>query len=335
MYDEFTHIFKSYIDQDKWFNVYDYNDKKASDLIKSHHLDMLIDLAGHGIGNRMSVLSLKPAPVIINYLGYPATTNLKEITHRIGDRITDPDNEKDYSEKMIYLPRCFVCYTLFSNVDAPEIKYKLDNKIDNKIDKSVFIGVFNKSAKQNIFIRNIWKNILSRNKHTVLCVKLDSDPDRQRKLYEDIGIPKNQLKYFEFTDTLEDYLELFNEIDFCIDTYPYSGTTTTCSSLLMGVPTFTIYKGSTGKHVNNVSASILKSVFDCDKYVCTKTKEYKDNIGKEIKRILNKKLELSELTDDYSDIENKCRQSIREQFLKAMDPDRFMKEYEGELLKLV
>lgn len=324
-YDEFTHIFKSYVGNN-WYDIFKMNDENVYKLIKSHKIDILVDLAGHGIDNRLSALVLQPAPIIINYLGFPATTNLKEITHRIGDRITDPDNEKDYSEKMIYMPRCFICYTLFETVNMPIIDYN-PNNLENFNKSLVHIGIFNKSSKQNLFIRNIWKSILSKNKNAILCIKLDNNNnDNQKKMYEDIGIPKNQLKFFEFTDTLDDYLKLFNSVDFCIDTYPYSGTTTTCSALLMGVPTFTIYKGAMGKHVNNVSASILKCVSnnEFDKYICNNVKEYKERICDEIKNISKNKTE-----------ENKNRLKIREQFLKAMEPNKFMREYEIELLKLV
>lgn len=132
------------------------------------------------------------------------------------------------------------------------------------------------------------------------------------------------MRYFQFTDTLDDYLELYNKVDFCIDTYPYSGTTTTCSSLLMGVPTFTIYNKN-NSHVSNVSASILLNTDESlSKYVCGGTKGYVEGVSEEIRTVLNKKRTMSQ--EDFKKEHDSTREIIREQFYKAMDSDRFMKE---------
>lgn len=56
-------------------------------------------------------MALKPAPIQISYLGYPNTTGLSTIDYRITDIIADPLNtEQQYSEKLIRLSKCFLCY---------------------------------------------------------------------------------------------------------------------------------------------------------------------------------------------------------------------------------
>lgn len=76
-------------------------------------VDLLVDLICHGVGVAMS-----PAPVIINYLGFPDSARVKTVTHRITDIIADPTaNEPNYTEQLLYMPRCFVCWSLFDIVE--------------------------------------------------------------------------------------------------------------------------------------------------------------------------------------------------------------------------
>jgi len=317
--DEFSDVFFDY-DNINWYNIANMNVQGVYNLIDMHNLDILIDLIGHGPKNRMEVLAMNPVKkgVIINYLGYPSSTNLKEITYRIVDNITDTDESRqEVSEHLIKLPNCFVCYHLFENVKMPKID--VINYSDNKIR----IGIMNKSSKCSDFILKIWKKILDKKKNIILFIKLDqNNKEQHKKLF--YNFPKKQIEFFDFCEDLPSYFNLFNKIDVCIDTYPYSGTTTTCSSLLMGVPVFTIYNKK-NPHVSNVTASILKNT-DLNHFVCRNIKEY---IGK----ILNMTNENK--PDFYYHSSNSYREIVREKFLNSMDPVKFMKDYEDALEKIV
>ena len=315
--DIYTNMFKSFKNI-IWYDVKNFSDIELYNIINTNKIDILFDLIGHGVGNRMNVLSMKPAPIIINYLGYPDYTHLSTVDYRLVDNITDPEENDyinyyqgfNYLEKLIKLPKCFICYTLFDNEIMPDIK---DTEIIRN-NKEIRIGIFNRVAKYDEVIVNIWKEILKSNKNIVLYIKEGfDDKNITYKVLNDI--PNNQIKYLPFKNTLEEYLYLFNEVDICLDTYPYSGTTTTCSSLLMGVPVFTLYKKQ-NPHVSNVSASILKNCGEEDIYICKSLHEYKNNI-----------LELCN-QNNFS-IEDKYNR--RDRFLKSMNPEEFMKNYEKML----
>lgn len=315
--DIYTNMFKSFKNI-IWYDVKKFSDIELYNIINTNKIDILFDLIGHGVGNRMDVLSMKPAPIIINYLGYPDYTHLSTVDYRLVDNITDPEENDyinyyqgfNYLEKLIKLPKCFICYTLFDNEIMPDIK---DTEIIRN-NKEIRIGIFNRVAKYDEVIVNIWKEILKSNKNIVLYIKEGfDDKNITYKVLNDI--PNNQIKYLPFKNTLEEYLYLFNEVDICLDTYPYSGTTTTCSSLLMGVPVFTLYKKQ-NPHVSNVSASILKNCGEEDIYICKSLHEYKNNI-----------LELCN-QNNFS-IEDKYNR--RDRFLKSMNPEEFMKDYEKML----
>lgn len=314
-FDEFTSIFQSYIDKEHWFNISEMGIQEQYNLIKyKHQIDVLVDLIAFGVGSSMELISKKPAQIIINYLGFPDKTGLKEFDYRIVDKITDPvvnSNIKN-SETLIYMPNCFICYSLFENIAIPNIRY--NNETNN-----IHIGVMNKIDKHSNIIRKTWLEILQQHKKYILFLKIGKNDDINmvRELYKDF--PKNQIQYLPFTDSLEEYFEQFNNLDFCIDTYPYSGTTTTCSSLLMGVPVFTIYRSQEANHVSNVTASI--NVFTSNDIMnCKNLKEYKSKI---LSYKVNKSIEINE------------RIKRRELFLKCMEPKKFMEDYENIINNLI
>ena len=315
--DEFTRMFQSYIDN--WYDVTHMDDDDLYNLIKNNHnIDILFDLIVLGVSERLKMIAKKPAPIIINYLGYPDISGLKEIDYRLIDNITDPKDSYSNSEELVKMPNCFICYTLFEIV--PQVSIKYNNY--NDYDKNVYIGIMNKFTKHHLLIRKIWLEILQRRKNYILCIKLGQGENKLPEGFYD-DFPKDQIKLLPFTETLPEYLEQFNLFDFCMDTYPYSGTTTTCSSLLMGVPVFTIYKGEHGEHVGNVSGSLIyntgKYLENEDYFVCKSLKEYKDRI---IKYTFDKSIELDK---------KKLR---REAFMKAMDPVKFMKDFESVMTEL-
>ena len=311
--DEYTNLFKSY-KKIHWNDVHYMSDFELSNLIQGGEIDILFDLIGHGIKNRMGVLALKPAPVIINYLGYPDYTHLSTIDYRLVDNITDSkelnyDNYYDgfaYREKLLKMPNCFICYTLFENEKMPKITQVHD---DNKIR----IGIMNRIAKYDLSILTVWKEIVKENKNIILCVKDGVDElSRQmsRKIFR--NIPSEQIKFLSHKSTLQEYFSLFNDFDMCLDTYPYSGTTTTCSSLLMGVPVFTVYDCSK-PHVFNVTSSILKNCGENS--ICNSLKHYKQEILKHC----SKKITLEE------------KLKRRKRFLNCMNPEKFMNDFEKVL----
>lgn len=313
--DEFTYLFKQNVN---WNCVGNMTDDALYSLIKNkHRIHILVDLISLGVGGRHEVIQKSPAPVIINYLGFPDSSRNSSVGYRITDKIVDPDEivwDSCYPEHLLYMPRCFVCWNLHENVDTPIIKTSRKT-----LTKQINIGIFNRDAKHHPFIREVWLDILKMNKDIVLHIKLGygetEDTTSLKYLYKDF--PQSQIKFMPFTKTLEEYFELFNSIDFCLDTFPYSGTTTTCSSLFMGVPVITLYKES-NHHVANVSASILKNC-GLREYVCSSIDEYKQRA-----------MELC-----TNNIDLTLRQQIRSKFLSCMDPKNFISEYETLIESLV
>lgn len=251
------------------------NSIDASTLIYNDNIKILIDLTGHTAFNRLDIFYLAPAPIQITYIGYPFTTGLHTMNYRITDRICDNASisQPFYTEKLLFLDNCFLCYDvpkelpIINYVKTKNIKIGCFNRL-NKITDNV-IKYYNEILKNNENIEFIFK--------TKALINKKIQKEFLNKFDKNV---LNRIKIIDCTITHQAHLLEYNKVDLAIDTFPYSGTTTTCESLLMGVPVFTVYDSKFYFHAQNVSASILKNS-DLEYFVL----DNKDDIHNKIKVI--------------------------------------------------
>ena len=229
-------------------------DEEVVKLIMADSIDILVDLAGHTGRNRLHILGFKPAPIQVSYLGYPGTTGMPQVDYRLTDAIADtPDQQKYYTEKLVFLPNGFLCY------NPGEVTFKIKELPMLHSDYITF-SCFNNIAKLGPVIIQIWVDILNSVPNSRLLLKFAEGKDSQvREYYYNLfakhGLenPKERLVLSGWLSQAN-HFELYNNIDIALDTYPYNGTTTTCQALLMGVPVITL----TGEHhASRVGLDIL------------------------------------------------------------------------------
>ncbi|HZK82366.1 MAG TPA: tetratricopeptide repeat protein, partial [Humisphaera sp.] len=94
-----------------WRDIFGQSDLDLANMIRSDRIDILVDLAGHTSRGRIQMFAHKPAPVQVNYLGYPYTSGLSTMDYRLTDSISDPPGEPvTYTEELIRLPGGFCCF---------------------------------------------------------------------------------------------------------------------------------------------------------------------------------------------------------------------------------
>lgn len=239
-----------------WRNVFDMSDQVLAEQIRDDRIDILIDLAGYTRDTRLLAFTAKPAPIQMTYIGYPNTTGLQAIDYRITDGIADPDGaDDDYSETLIRMPGCFLCYAIPNH--APPIEA---GPMEHR--GHVTFGSFNNFSKINPAVVALWANVLQAVPGSRLLCKSTSsaDPTAQaviRAGLERSGIDPTRVSFSAFRQTPQSHLAVYNDIDIALDTFPYNGTTTTCEALWMGVPVVTL-RGD--RHAGRVGASLLNAI---------------------------------------------------------------------------
>jgi predicted O-linked N-acetylglucosamine transferase (SPINDLY family) len=171
---------------------------------------------------------------------------------------------------------------------------------------------------------NVFNSILQTNKQVRFVFKTKAliNKNIAKKFLEkfDKNVVK-RIKILDCTLSHEQHLETYNAVDIAIDTFPYSGTTTSCEALMMGVPVFSVYDSEFYFHPQNVTCSILKNS-DMDYYVCQNVTE----IINKIKELENKPLEF------WKELKIKTR----EQFLngKVCNKTEYMNNLEHLLIEV-
>ncbi len=230
------------------------NKERIVKLIQENSIDILIDLSGHTANNRLDIFSEKIVRNQLTYIGYPFTTGLKFIDYKITDYVVDNSYTDDYyTEKLLRLNRCFLCYN-FEKYHALEIKNP------KNVNGKLYIGCFNRINKYSKDFIELCKKIINNNKNFIMCFKtkgLLDEYTKEKFLSNFTEYEKKQIVIIPCGTTHIDHLRQYNEIHVSLDTFPYNGTTTTCESLLMGVPVITIKDKKTNYSPQNVSSSIL------------------------------------------------------------------------------
>jgi predicted O-linked N-acetylglucosamine transferase (SPINDLY family) len=292
------------------YQIFELSDEEAANFINSYEIDILFELNGYTENSRLGIFSLNPAPIQISYLGYPNTTGLQGIQYRITDDIADnPDSVQKYSEKLIKMPKCFLLYE--------SINQKIPI-IPRKTKDIIILGSLNNEKKNSRELLETWRTILNACPNTKLLIKLlayDDFIERQKYYMNKLNVGKDRLILITKVDE-SGYNKLFSMVDIVLDTFPYSGTTTTCNSLYNSIPVVTLYHKD--YHVHNVSSSLLKNA-ELDELVSYTNDDY-------ISLVKNLVSNPSQI-DEY-------KQTIHKKFTESMNSFEFMQSYEDILKQL-
>lgn len=243
---------------DRWLDVSKLTHLEVADRIQRDGIDILVDLLGHAGSSDLAVFAQQAAPVQVTWLGYLNTTGLERMQYRLCDAITDPPGVADrlHTETLVRLPHSQWCYRPYR-----ELELSKDHAKEPPCRRNGFItfGSFNHRIKLSPTVLALWVRILQQQPDSRLVILgVPNGPPHDRLLGEFTrqGISAERITIVPPL-AMNDYFPWFDRVDLALDATPYSGGTTTCDTLWMGVPVVTL-AGS--KSVSRSAASILTTV---------------------------------------------------------------------------
>lgn len=273
------------------FNISNLSDYDAAKLIRSHEIDILINLNGFFGLARQGVFSYRPAPIQVNYLGFPGTIGAPYIDYIIADKVVIPNTSIDhYVEKVVHLPHSYQ-----ANDNLRAISKKKYTKKEFGLPENSFIYAnFNNNYKITPETFDSWCAILKEVKNSVLWLLADN-PQAQGNLVQEATLRDIDPSRLIFAKRLNlpEHLARHQLADLFLDTNPYNAHTTASDALWSGLPLLTLV-GET--FPARVSASLLNAL-ELYELIATNQRDYIDmaiELGRhpgKIQKIKNKLLQ--------------------------------------------
>jgi protein O-GlcNAc transferase len=291
------------------------SDAELAGLIREDRIDVLIDLSGHTGGSRLTVFSHRPAPVMVSWLGYFATTGLPYMDAVLLDEWHAPEGTEKYFVEPIVRMTSRFCYQPVPWAPTKIAPPPFEGQ------SHITFGCFNNTNKLNDGVFDVWAKVLKAvsDSHLILKWRTFNDEVFQVKIINEFverGIEAHRIE-LRGPSFHKELLKEYADIDIALDPFPFSGGLTSCEALWMGVPVVTwpqtrIVSRQTAALLNQIGLAELVAE-EADDYV----------------RIA------VELAADQEMLVN-LRPTLRARMLAApfMDVGGFTREFENTLINL-
>lgn len=220
--------------------------------IRNDRIDVLVDLTGFTQHARTEILASRPAPIQVNFLGFPGTLGADYIDYVLVDRfIVPPDQQPFFTEKLVHLPGCYQVNDSQRVIDSTPL-----SRCDAGLPADGFVFCsFNSNYKITPGMFNLWMQLLQRVDGSVLWLLEGNSraPQNLRREAESRGIDPERL-VFAPRQPLPRHLARHALADLFLDTFPVNAHTTASDALWAGLPVLTL-SGET--FVSRVAGSLL------------------------------------------------------------------------------
>ena len=288
---------------DNWKVIKGLTDTEVADRIRNDRIHVLIYLGGQFDRNRPSVATLRPAPVQISLFS-GTTSAIENMDYWLTDDILHPNNTTEkFTEKLWRLPSLF-------NYPIPRDTPPVSALPADKKGYVTFVS-FNKPCKINDEVLDLWSSILSAVPNSRLNLKFTnflSNPSIRKRIltrFNGNGINSEGMNLIDEKESLYNHLTRYSEADIALDTFPFSGATTTFQALWMGVPVISLMGD---RFITRMGGSLTAQIglefviTDTPKEYLSQAIELAGNLNhlREIRRTLRQRVSLSSLCDGAS-----------------------------------
>jgi len=255
---------------DHFLDVRSLSFQQAARRITADGVQILVDLKGHTADARTEILALRPAPIQVNYLGYPGTMGASFIDYiLVDDYVVPADQQPYFSEKLVHLPGCYQV-----NDSQREIAPRTPSRHECGLPEEGFVFCsFNNSYKITPEMFGVWMELLKTVPGSVLWL-LEGNrfaPANLRREAELRGV-KGERLIFAPRMPLAAHLARHRLADLFLDTFPVNAHTTASDALWAGLPVLTL-AGET--FASRVAGSLLRAV-ELPELITTSLDKYRE-----------------------------------------------------------
>lgn len=207
-------------------------------LLREREIDIVVDLAGYTADSRSEIFTWRPAPVQVNFLGYPGTMGLGCMDYILADRhVIPPEHWRFYDEQVVYLPDAYL---------PPASNLQIAETTPSRADcglppTGVVFCSFNHDYKILPAVFAVWMRLLQQVPGSVLWLMSRSERSQRnlRASAQAAGIDPDRLVFAQRVPRVEDHLARYRVADLFLDTHPYNAHSTAADALLAGLPVLT------------------------------------------------------------------------------------------------
>ncbi len=232
------------------------SDREVAQTLADLHIGIVVDLNGYTGKSRSKMLSLRPAPIAVNYLGFPGTLGTNYVDYIIADaRVIPVGSESYYSENVVRLPDCYLPSDTRDRGD-PEPPSRSAAGLP---EQGFVFCVFNNAYKITPGMFDIWMRLLRKVDGSVLWLSVSNPAarDNLRAEAEARGVSPGRLIFAGYTEERAQHLARIALADLFLDTLPYNAHSTASDMLWAGVPVVTCMGRS---FASRVAGSMLSAI---------------------------------------------------------------------------
>jgi predicted O-linked N-acetylglucosamine transferase (SPINDLY family) len=253
---------------DRFVDIRDTSHPRAAERIHADAVDILVDLTGYTAHGRTAVLAYRPAPIQVNYLGFPGTIGGEFIDYTIVDRFLAPmEHQPFYTERLVQLPNCYQ-----PNELRQEVAGRTPSRLECGLPENGFVFCcFNTSYKLTPAFFDIWMRLLNAVPGSVLWLvapNLSAKNNLQREAVHR-GVAPERL-VFATPAARPEYLSRLALADLFLDTLPYNAGATASDALWAGLPVLTC-SGET--YVGRMAGALLTAA-ELPQLITTSLEDY-------------------------------------------------------------
>ncbi|MDB5847822.1 MAG: acetylglucosamine transferase [Rhodoferax sp.] len=230
--------------------------EQVARLMREMEVDIAVDLGGYTSDTRTEIFAHRPAPVQVNYLGYPGTMGTPYHDYIIADRHTiPPEHQAFYTERVAYLPD-----TYLPTDNSVQIAERTPTRAECGLpDTGIVFCSFSHDYKISPPVFDVWMRLLAQVPGSVLWLVSRGEVAQRnlRVAAEARGVDASRLVFAGRVPRVENHLARYRQADLFLDTHPYNAHTTAADALMAGLPVLT-YMG--GSFPSRVAGSLLHAI---------------------------------------------------------------------------